>query len=90
MIMRMLTSRRNRRIVYLSLFSFTTSVVGFMFVQVFGATITSFSIWTLNQSQMIPPQFPFFYIPEILLYGIGMLSGSVLLVFLLIKLRMIR
>ena len=89
-IFRKMMFKKNRRLMYLMGVSFLTSVIGYMIVQVLGAAITSFSIWTLEQSHKIPPEFPFFYIPELMIYLSGIMIGSTFFVMLLFRLRMIR
>lgn len=67
-IQRLLTNQRNRRFVFLSATSFLTSIAGFAALQFAGGFITTFSIWTLTQSQITPPEFPFIYLPEFFIY----------------------
>lgn len=89
-VLRKLRHPRNRQMIYFATLSFLASIIGYMIVQVFGATVTSFSVWTLQQSLMRPPQFPFIYVPEIVVYGGGIFFGIMFYVMLLFRLRMIR
>ena len=85
-----MAQKNNRRLMYLSAISFTTSIMGFMIVQMFGEMITSFSEWTLTQSSKTPAEFPFVYISEMVIYSVGLFIGAVFFIWLLMKLRMIK
>jgi len=89
-IQKTITSPRNRRFMYLSILSLLTSVMGFTLLQMAGGFITTFSIWTLTQSQMSPAQFPFIYIPEVMIYLAAFMVASTFWVFIAMKWRILR
>jgi len=49
-----------------------------------------YSIWTLTQSQMSPAQFPFIYIPEVMIYLAAFMVASTFWVFIAMKWRILR
>jgi len=81
--------RNAKKILLLSALSFLSTLIGFLLLQVVGSFITSFSIWTLTQSQKIPPEFPFFYIPEFIIIISALLVLSTIYVLILKKLRIL-